>query len=208
MTDSLNSFNNGRASLARLRSQNAGMVLAKARLFDGLIDSDNSTNSENTSTFLPQAKVENKIGATRNVEKVSNRVRSLKCDDKHFGRQSSSPKKRYLRSPKQNYNMIVSTPLQPSLDEKENQKQADNWSTVDILGSTEKVQVAALKDCNRIDISDNRLKTVSPGYVTPKGMPHIKRSLTVRSPKRPYKTPLQNENKQTPLKILTASKVY
>ncbi|KAF2885228.1 hypothetical protein ILUMI_20947 [Ignelater luminosus] len=208
MTDSLNSLNNGRASLARLRSQNAGMVLAKARLFDGLIDSDNSTNSENSSMFLSKTKVENKIGTTRSVEKVSNRIRSLKYDDKRLGRQSNSPKKRYLRSPRQNYNMIVSTPLQPSLDEKENQIQADNFSNVDFLGSAEKVQVAALKDCNRIDISDHRLKTVSPGYVTPKGMPQLKRSLTVRSPKRPYKTPLRNENKQTPLKILTASKVY
>lgn len=36
---------NCRASIVRLRNQNAGMVLAKAKLFDGLLDSDSGTFS-------------------------------------------------------------------------------------------------------------------------------------------------------------------
>lgn len=43
---------NGRASIARLRTQNAGMVMAKAKLFDGL---GNNENSEPQSSLLPPA---------------------------------------------------------------------------------------------------------------------------------------------------------
>ncbi|XP_055616425.1 uncharacterized protein LOC129762303 isoform X2 [Toxorhynchites rutilus septentrionalis] len=37
----------GRASIARLRSQNAGMVMAKAKLFDGMVSNVNQTLSQN-----------------------------------------------------------------------------------------------------------------------------------------------------------------
>lgn len=44
---------NARASIVKLRNQNAGMVLAKAKLFDGLQDSDSSTFSyEDNNRYL------------------------------------------------------------------------------------------------------------------------------------------------------------
>lgn len=87
---------NDRASLARLRSQNAGMVLAKAKLFDKLTDSD-SSGSSNLPRSLPRPKVGTKIGACRTADsRLSYRVRSLKCEERRIGKKSMSPRRQKL----------------------------------------------------------------------------------------------------------------
>ncbi|KAI4467645.1 rho gtpase activating protein 11a [Holotrichia oblita] len=75
-----NSGENGRASLARLRSQNAGMVMAKAKLFDGLVSSDNSS-SKDTPVLIPRVR-SNKMGSIRNADRQSYRIRTLKTEDR------------------------------------------------------------------------------------------------------------------------------
>lgn len=167
-----------RSSLVRLRNQNAGMVMAKARLFDGYVESDSS--SLNGTESRPRTKISNKIGAVRNV-----RTRSLRID-----KPMVSPRRKHSKSPKG----LLRNKL--SLDEKENQVCVDNVNNV-----VDKTQMAVLKDCNRIDVSDSRLKSLSP-----KGMPQIKRSLNIRSPKRLCHTPVVTDLKKTPLKAPIALK--
>ncbi|KAF5299562.1 hypothetical protein FQR65_LT09367 [Abscondita terminalis] len=115
-----------RSSIVKLRNQNAGMVLAKAKLFDQLIDSDTSHNSSNLSA--------NKL-VTRNVstKNVSQRIRGLKCG----GRQSISPRKKNSKN----------TSLMSETDEKENMNCAEF-----LTNAHDKMQV--LKDYNRL-ISPN-----------------------------------------------------
>lgn len=48
----LQELQSGRASIARLRSQNAGMVMAKAKLFDGMVTSTNQANRRQSSKFV------------------------------------------------------------------------------------------------------------------------------------------------------------
>ncbi|KAK4885710.1 hypothetical protein RN001_001981 [Aquatica leii] len=115
-----------RSSIVKLRNQNAGMVLAKAKLFNQLIDSDSSTTLSAT-----------KLG-TRNIpiRNVSQRIRGLKLDEKRVSRQSISPRKKSLKN----------TSALSDMDEKENQMQ--NLNCADIVNSNDKGQV--LKDCNRL----------------------------------------------------------
>ncbi|KAI4467623.1 rho gtpase activating protein 11a [Holotrichia oblita] len=87
-----NSGENGRASLARLRSQNAGMVMAKAKLFDGLVSSDNSS-SKDTPVLIPRVR-SNKMGSIRNVDRQSYRIRTLKTEDRKV------QKKKYISAKK------------------------------------------------------------------------------------------------------------
>ncbi|EFA06966.2 rho GTPase-activating protein 11A [Tribolium castaneum] len=150
----------GRASLARLRSQNAGMVLAKAKLFDKLTDSDSSGSVRS----LPRVKTGTKIGCCRtNDSRLSYRVRSLKYEERRIGKKSMSPRKR---------NLTQKQKLQIAKDCLE--KSSDKENIPDSF------EIA--KDCTN-------QKFASPNYSTPRVPPHIKKSLYVSSPKRLCRTP-------------------
>lgn len=85
-----------RASIARLRSQNAGMVLAKAKLFDGMVDGNGA---------VPKLRVGrvSKIGARRVVERSLGGVRAsvVGAGDESGGgggaRKRVSPRRRIAR---------------------------------------------------------------------------------------------------------------
>ncbi|XP_044263931.1 rho GTPase-activating protein gacJJ-like [Tribolium madens] len=165
---------NGRASLARLRSQNAGMVLAKAKLFDKLTDSDSSGSNRS----LPRVKTGTKIGSCRVADShLSYRVRSLKYEERKIGKKSMSPRKRYGNLTQRQKLQIAKTCLEKSSD-KEN--------------IPDGFEIA--KDCSN-------QKFASPNYSTPRVPPHIKKSLYVRSPKRLCRTP-GGADRSTPLRVL------
>ncbi|KAF5304786.1 hypothetical protein FQA39_LY09563 [Lamprigera yunnana] len=121
-----------RSSIVKLRNQNAGMVLAKARLFDQLIDSDSSHNSSSNTLTRSGPK----IGTTRNV---SQRLRNLKLDKKQY----ISPKKRTCK------NISFSS----DSDEKENQMH--NVNCLDILSNNNNDKGQALQDYTNRLISPN-----------------------------------------------------
>ncbi|XP_018328100.1 rho GTPase-activating protein 11A-like [Agrilus planipennis] len=80
-----------RASIARLRSQNAGMVMAKAKLFDHLSESDDSQKA------LQQIPVNNKIQAGK-------KIGSVRVTEKPRTLRYSSPRKRACKAVHSNIN--------------------------------------------------------------------------------------------------------
>ncbi|XP_059611956.1 uncharacterized protein LOC132258599 [Phlebotomus argentipes] len=107
----------GRASIARLRSQNAGMVAAKAKLFDGLVDErENATPkrgrcpraqrlqvAEESKTFLKPPVIRPPLmeNTPRRIVKVSQRLHSPNTPMKAFRANSRSPRvPRNYRSPR------------------------------------------------------------------------------------------------------------
>lgn len=127
------------------------MVLAKARLFDNLVDSDNTNNVQVPSNL----KSSKKIRQVRNSSRSITRGKSFRYDEKNLNRHNTlSQKKRCLKSPK---SAIRS-------DEKENEMFVEN--NLNLLNSAEN---SVLKECNRIEVSG---KALSP-CITSKRMPHI-----------------------------------
>ncbi|KAK9687853.1 RhoGAP domain [Popillia japonica] len=180
---------NGRASLARLRSQNAGMVMAKAKLFDGLISSDNSSDKD-TPVLIPRVR-SNKMGSIRNVDRQSYRIRTLKTDDRKILKRNISPRKKTCKSP----NISRQQRLQPV----ENTKLALILRDSDIGENKENKNNINNYLRNKI-IKDTT--NSSSSCVTPKSIPHIKRPFAVKSPKRLMRTPLSTESRTTPLKVI------
>lgn len=92
---------NNRPSVAKLRSQNAGMVLAKAKLFDNL---DVESQPTPRQSIRPNSKVTLKVGLSKNSElRMSQRIRALKLEDRSC-RKSVSPRRK-LDSHKQKLNI-------------------------------------------------------------------------------------------------------
>lgn len=187
-----NSGENGRASLARLRSQNAGMVMAKAKLFDKLNDSDNS--SKDTPTLIPRVRL-NKMGSIRNVDRQSYRIRTLKGEDRKTLRKYISPRKKSCKSP--------NTPRQQRLQTVKNTNLALIRRESDFNENKE----------NKNNINSHLRNKVmkeamnsSQACTTPKSIPHIKRPFTIKSPKRLIKTPLGADSRSTPLKVITCTR--
>ncbi|XP_062536550.1 uncharacterized protein LOC134205365 isoform X2 [Armigeres subalbatus] len=104
----LQELQSGRASIARLRSQNAGMVMAKAKLFDGMVTSTNQSsqshanrrqsskfvvkqNPDGTRSLNPLMQVPEKI-QLRQVQKV----RSVSSAHNIKSPRRSTPRKRGL----------------------------------------------------------------------------------------------------------------
>ncbi|KXJ70972.1 hypothetical protein RP20_CCG021885 [Aedes albopictus] len=104
----LQELQSGRASIARLRSQNAGMVMAKAKLFDGMVTSTNQSsqsqanrrqsskfvmkkNSDGSRTLNPLMHVPEKI-QLRQVQKV----RTVSSTHNIKSPRRSTPRKRAL----------------------------------------------------------------------------------------------------------------
>lgn len=115
---------NGRTPLNKLRSQNAGLVMEKAKFFDGL--------SETREMRRNRISANRRIGAQRNQT-----TRLLKVDDnKSNGKKSLSPQKRKSRSPRQNK------------VEYDTEKENLGVNNVDAGG---KLMFSGLKECNRIE---------------------------------------------------------
>ncbi|XP_012275799.1 uncharacterized protein LOC105697241 isoform X2 [Orussus abietinus] len=90
----------GRASVAKLRTQNAGMVLAKAKLFD-----DNSTKRSNTSHEFTVKNVDQKDANVRHTAKAG-RIKEVKSVDLDTSlsniRKGIGPRRKHSRTPKSN----------------------------------------------------------------------------------------------------------
>lgn len=166
---------NCRASIVRLRSQNVGMVLAKAKLFDGILDSDNSTSTSSDTKNSLKCKTNNKIGTTRSADRQISRIRTLKADERKMVRNSLSPRKKSVPRHRLQLVKIASVSDVDSNDGKENLTN----NVPDLIKSSPVC-------CN-----------------TPQNVPYIKKALSVRSPKRLHRTPIKLDSKRTPLKITT-----
>ncbi|XP_017777488.1 PREDICTED: serine/arginine repetitive matrix protein 1-like isoform X2 [Nicrophorus vespilloides] len=169
---------NCRASLAKLRSQNAGMVLAKAKLFDNLVDSECSSNKSGESNCVSSQTRSTKIGAPRVLDKNS-RIQSLKMEERR--KKAISPRKRNCNKSPQIRMQRISVKAPPP--------QEYNMDRT------------ILRDCNRRGSEP----TTSPKCVTPRNAPQIKRTLNPKSPRRICRTPV-SEAKQTPLKVIATTR--
>lgn len=158
--DIINDKSTNRASIAKLRCQNAGMVLAKAKLFDQLKDSSDSSNGSLNKNLV---RVGTKIGSNRKIDnRLSYRVRSLKYEDRKLGRKSMSPRRRNGQLSQKAKLHIAKQYMVDSRSEKEN--------------------IIPIKDSDRI----NNFTAMSPKCMTP----HIKKTLNIKTPKRLIRTPV------------------
>lgn len=67
----------GRASIARLRSQNAGMVMAKAKLFDGLVIEPREMPLKSSKSIAPKISHTHFVTNTNQTQKNRNELESL-----------------------------------------------------------------------------------------------------------------------------------
>lgn len=99
-----NKFEDGRASLAKLRKQNAGMVLAKAKLFDGFSETEDISLSSSSLV---------KINSQDSFDKVMKNDENKVPTNKILPKRNSSPRKRKLKcvnvSEKENYENYCKT---------------------------------------------------------------------------------------------------
>ncbi|XP_044746134.1 rho GTPase-activating protein gacN-like [Coccinella septempunctata] len=170
---------NSRPSVAKLRSQNAGMVLAKAKLFDNMVDSDNSNLSDRSVKSNTKVKTTYKIGSVRQSDvKLAQRVKSLKADEKKVVRKNSSPRRNRLNLSQKQKLQAVRQLVEAQRNRRMNTTPPENECSVNI---------------------DKGL--LSPIKYTPRRSPVIKKSLITRSPKRLCRTP--HLDRSTPLKVFT-----
>ncbi|XP_022904499.2 rho GTPase-activating protein gacN-like isoform X1 [Onthophagus taurus] len=195
-----------RASLIRLRNQNAGMVLAKARLFDDLVDTDLSNPNINNSNPIPNSvkctpnlipRVQtNKLGAIRQVDRQSNRIRALKAEEntRRLKKNTISPRKRMTKSPKR-LQRLRNDQVAVVIDEGKVVNKENDLKDGCVLGVYGKTRGSPLRDMNFRDVKDSSL--------TPRAaVPHIKRPFNVKSPKRLNRGMLLQPEKNTPLKVI------
>lgn len=136
---------------------------------------------------LPKAKHGNKIGNIRNVDRQTNRIRTLKADERKIGRKSSSPRKKTI--PKHRLQLVKMTAPTRDVDDIINEKE---------------------NPCN--NMLHNRTMNV-PDLIkspvccnSPENVPYIKKTLHVKSPKRLLRTPtFKTDFKRTPIRIAPKS---
>lgn len=196
-----------RASIAKIRAQNAGMVLAKARLFDNLVDSTDSINSHSTTIpppILPSTQTKARApptvtGRTSNALKIgaerdrpsAYRIRALKEEQRRDSRKVSvSPGKRYRVSSQ------VALQRSPGTTGSGNR----------VLHRRMRVELLKENARNDVLVDRKQISTARPDPTssprTPRNMPNIKRTLNTRSPRRILRTPARAEYPKTPLKVL------
>lgn len=171
-TNSTSNLETCRASIVKLRSQNAGMVLAKTKLFDGLLDSDNSTPTVTyVNKNLPRV---NKIGNnSRSTDRQITRIRTLKADERKMVRKTLSPRKKSV--PRHRLQIV----------------KISNIDDVDSIRGKE----------NFTNNVPDLIKSSPVCCNSPQNVPYIKKTLSVRSPKRLLRTPIKLDYKRTPLKV-------
>lgn len=175
--DSVENPLTGRASVAKLRSQMAGMVLAKARLFDGMTDSDTSLEKKINKPSRQVSSFARKSRRCISPEKIA------PCDTSDdFSPQAEMKlaKKTHYKSPgfvsKRHKNRITRSPL-ASKKSRENLNLSSQLKEViyDICTPlSEKVnmnQTQKLKECARSNAA----------FKSPRSTPHIKKSLNPKS---------------------------
>ncbi|KAL3286348.1 hypothetical protein HHI36_000856 [Cryptolaemus montrouzieri] len=170
------SASNGRPSVAKLRTQNAGMVLAKAKLFDNIVDSDNSNLSDKSNKSNTKIKTTYKIGSARHSEiKLSQRIRSLR-EDKKLTKKTSSPRRNRL-------NLSQRQKLHAARQLVEGHRNRN----MEVVTPEKEISFSMDKDL------------ISPIKYTPRKSPVIKKPLLTRSPKRLCRSPYVDRS--TPLKV-------
>ncbi|XP_030756674.1 uncharacterized protein LOC115882610 isoform X2 [Sitophilus oryzae] len=183
---------NGRASVAKLRSQNMGMVRAKARLFDNLKDCDSSISSNQSSQSQPSSikRSINRSGNGISVKssdstRMSHRIRALRSEEKKYKKNSISPRRKYGNvSQKQKLQALG----------KQYIKSNKETSSSDILQDYTEMTTPR-RDLNGIEKAIS-----SPRRGQNQNMPYIKVPLTVKTPKRLCRTP--GVDRKTPLRVL------
>lgn len=201
----------GRASVAKLRTQNAGMVLAKAKLFDEC--------TTKTSEFVP-ANILNRKQCDNNLNKHSRNIaKEMNTNTEHFKqsykrtqvsrKQSNKDLKSKILSPKAQVKtqiMDISKPLQERVDknystqkfELQNQKFLNKNPIIQTFAKDKGINVTsnmenrqkentAVRVSPLTKISINTIlennSNMSPYKSDVNKTPHIKRPLTVKTPK-------------------------
>lgn len=219
---------NCRASIARLRSQNAGMVLAKAKLFDELIDTDLGAVSTQTK---PQTS--NKIGAIRNLENYKiGRCNELEQEmkkkdfEKAFGNLEITSSAS-MESTSSEMNSIESTSRSLEIGSPKNIRCRLRTLRAEATTNGKKCSSPKRRTINSPSNRQRRLQLIkaatvesttplkkenfgvtdSPVAGTPKQRtPQIKKTLMIKSPKRLMRTPGRENGRQTPLKAMPTPK--
>lgn len=158
----------GRASIARLRSQNAGMVMAKAKLFDELGTDLRTTGGTKRRDDHQSGTTTRRSMAMVDPHTIGHAVRKTTPRKQSAGSVSPSGIQRRQNLRHLNYTPIKKSPLamkQPALS------------------------------CMQVD---------SPNIATP--IPHIKRPLVTKSPRRLVRTPQSKRKAASPLRATTPFK--
>ncbi|CAG9764719.1 unnamed protein product [Ceutorhynchus assimilis] len=171
---------NARASIAKLRSQNVGMVLAKARLFDNLKDSDTSCSSNRSQPSSAKktpksAKNTSLTPRSSNSARMSYRIKALRAEKRSNKKSSSHSPRRKQAIQKQRLQNIGRQLVR-----------SNNFSD------------------SSMEISDSntpcRNIRMSPKKTTHVNVPYIKMPLVVKTPKRLCRTP--GVDKKTPFRVM------
>lgn len=188
---------NARASIAKLRSQNIGMVRAKARLFDNYKDSDTSCSSVQSSSRSQPGSANRKminksgsykIGSPRSTEspRMSYRIKVLRSEERKNKKSNISPRRRHANvSQKQRLQHMGRQYVRNNKDNNSSME-----TTQDSLDFT-----TPRKDLNSLDSVILSPKKSS----NPRNVPYIKMPLTVKTPKRLCRTP--GVDRRTPFKV-------
>lgn len=158
-------LDDSRASLAKLRTQNAGMVLAKAKLFDGFSETEDMCSISSSS--LVKADAYHSFDKLKNDE---NKARYVHLDNKVVFKQNSSPRKRKLKN--------------ASISGKENDENYCRTATTVNVNCT--FQNNILKNCNRLE-SPN----VAEKHFAGNNFNGAIRRNNNKSPKHQHQTPKQ-----------------
>ncbi|XP_058813982.1 uncharacterized protein LOC131677908 [Topomyia yanbarensis] len=214
----LQELQSGRASIARLRSQNAGMVMAKAKLFDGLITK--STTDKTTQLHSQNNRRQSSIFLQKHNPNISkNSTPPMNVSDKLQLRQLQKVKSSTTggKSPQR------STP----------RKRACTKSPHGGINRREKLRLVGKSSATKVfhspcvirNLQDNSKKLLSvnsdisvcfsSNHNLGNTTPHIRKQFLRNSPRRLVKTPDGRENKlfhssgrqQTPLKATPLSKL-
>lgn len=180
--DSIDNPLTGRASVAKLRSQMAGMVLAKARLFDGMTDSDSSL--EKKINTKPSRQFSSFARKSRKCISPEKNVKSDTSDDFSPLMETKLSKKAPYKSPgfvsKRHKSRVTRSPLV-------NKKSRDNLNLSSQLKEviydictplSEKVNI------NNCQTPTQKLKESlrnNTAFKSPRSTPHIKKSLNPKS---------------------------
>ncbi|KAF7272688.1 uncharacterized protein LOC143201564 isoform X1 [Rhynchophorus ferrugineus] len=184
---------NARASIAKLRSQNVGMVRAKARLFDTLKDSDSSSSGQ-VSSIKSQPNSTNKRNhhhpktnpvRSGDATRMSYRIRTLRSEEKKYKKSNVSPRRRHVNSSEKK--RLQALGKQYVKCYKENIPTNVAQSAMELT--------TPRRDLNTIDKAIS-----SPRSVCNQNVPIIKMPLTVKTPKRLCRTP--GVDRKTPFRVI------
>ncbi|ENN72792.1 hypothetical protein YQE_10597, partial [Dendroctonus ponderosae] len=176
-----------RASIAKLRSQNLGMVRAKARLFDHLQDVDTSGQAGQSSEKTP-LKTPSADGSRK-----SYRIKCMRAEERRRKKGSTSPRRRQaVLSQKQKLQSIG------------RQYAARCNSSTQVrttVHSVQRLTSAIRKDSLDLSTPRKDLNSLDAAVLSPRlKVPYIKGPLALKTPKRLCRTPAVD--RRTPFKAL------